>query len=69
MEMAGQTKYVPISKKEWGHNYVKFGPEDKKALLDAAKPLHEELIELAEKQGKPGRKFYETLMRKIQEMR
>jgi TRAP-type C4-dicarboxylate transport system substrate-binding protein len=69
MEMASQIKFVPISKKEWKHTFTKFSPADTKAILDAAKPLHEELVELAEKQGKPGRKFYETLMRKMQDMR
>jgi TRAP-type C4-dicarboxylate transport system substrate-binding protein len=69
MEMGKEKKYVPISKKEWGHKYFKFSPEDKKAMLDAAKPLHEELIALGEKQGVPARKFYETLMRKIEGMR
>lgn len=69
LEMMGQKKFIPISKKKWGHEYFKFSPEDTQAALDATKPLQEALIKVAEKQGKPGKKFYETLMRKIKEMR
>lgn len=65
-ELKGKTKYVPDAKQK-GHHFYKLSAKDKKVVLDACKPLHETQIQLAEKKGYPGRKFYNAMIRKIQE--
>jgi len=53
--------------KGMGHTYYDLPPEETKAWMDAAKPIHDEWIKETEAKGLPATRFYEEMQRLIAE--
>jgi len=65
--LESETRLVKYTQEELGHTFYTLPPEETQLWMDLGKQVHEEYIELIEAKGKPGREFYDELVRLIAE--